>query len=342
MNIQRIESHPYKLNFIHPFITAKGLYEHRNGFIIKIYSDSYIGLGEVSPLKNFHKESLQECYYALEAINQTLSGVKGINQSELFQIFKLHAESMPSLLFGLETAVLDILSQESDLPMSKYINKKSKSTLKLNGVHGVHNEKQFEVIKVKLGHNNIYDDIEMLDKLTTEYSKNVKFRIDVNEQLDLVKAIRFCKSIEKFNIDYIEQPLPADHLEDLYELRMHTSIKIALDESITNYESAYKIIENQSADIFVIKPMLVGGYADTNKIIEMARSEEVDCVITNMLDGAINRMGCIHLALSNNIYRECGLSMDRLFRRDLAITPKIKKGKISILNTPGLGISING
>ena len=56
MNIQRIESHPYKLNFIHPFITAKGLYEHRNGFIIKIYSDSYIGLGEVSPLKNFHKE----------------------------------------------------------------------------------------------------------------------------------------------------------------------------------------------------------------------------------------------------------------------------------------------
>ena len=57
MNIKKIESYPYELKFNKPFKTAKELYEYRNGFIIKFFSNSYVGLGEVSPLNGFNKES---------------------------------------------------------------------------------------------------------------------------------------------------------------------------------------------------------------------------------------------------------------------------------------------
>ncbi|SVD74142.1 uncharacterized protein METZ01_LOCUS426996, partial [marine metagenome] len=254
---------------------------------------------------------MQECYYALEAINQAINNIGTIKQSDLFDIFDLHAISMPSLLFGLETAVFDILSQESKLPLNKYLNQDSIKLLNLNGVHGVHNENDgFKIIKVKLGYRNIYDDIEELERLTNIYNKEVKFRIDVNGQLDLVKAIRFCKSMEKFNIDYIEQPIEPSNLEDLSELRLHTTIKIAVDESITDIDSAYNLIENQSADIFVIKPMMIGKYSMINKIIDIAKKNDIECIITNMFDSAVNRMACIHLALSNKINRECGISCD--------------------------------
>ena len=73
MKIFKIESHPYELKFNTAFKTAKSNYEHRVGAIIKIYIDDLIGLGEVAPLSGFHDESLLECYYALEAINQTIS-----------------------------------------------------------------------------------------------------------------------------------------------------------------------------------------------------------------------------------------------------------------------------
>ena len=121
MNIIKIESYPYELKFKKPFITARGSYKYRNGLIVKIYSDSYIGLGEVSPLDGFHKESLQECSYALEAINQSVNDIEFIKDDELLELFRLHTLLMPSLLFGLETAVFDILSQEAELPMYKYI-----------------------------------------------------------------------------------------------------------------------------------------------------------------------------------------------------------------------------
>ena len=78
MNIKKIESHPYRLKCKKPFKTAKAVYENRDGFILKVYSDSFIGIGEVSPLEGFSIESLQECYYALEAINQTINNIGSI------------------------------------------------------------------------------------------------------------------------------------------------------------------------------------------------------------------------------------------------------------------------
>ena len=60
-----------------------------------------------------------------------------------------------------------------------------------------------------------------------------------------------------------------------------------------------------------------------------------------MLDGAINRMACIHVALSNNINHPCGISGDHLFYSDIALTPPILNGKLTLPNINGLGIILN-
>ena len=96
----------------------------------------------------------------------------------------------------------------------------------------------FENLMSLVGFRNLFDELNHLDELTAQFGKDVKFRLDANGRMDLTRAIRFCKEVEKFNIDYLEQPLSKDDLEDLAELRNHTSIPIALDESLTNFNSA--------------------------------------------------------------------------------------------------------
>jgi len=340
MKILKIESHPYELKFRTSFKTAKTNYEYRNGTIIKIFIDDWIGLGEVAPLSGFHEESLLECYYALEAINQSINNIKDITSDELFEIFKLHSEGKPSLLFGLQTALLDILSQKSKVPLNRYLNNNCLDLIKLNGVHTIHApDKKFNVVKVKLGYNNIHEDVEMMTQISSLYKSHVKFRIDVNGQLDLVKAIRFCKTMEQFNIEYIEQPLGPNEFEDLSELRMHTNIPIAVDESLTSIESAKQIIDAQAAEIFIIKPMIIGNYNEIKDIINLARANDIRCIITNMLDGAINRMACIHITSANNLHSACGLSMDNLFDSELYQTPNIINGEILIPKNYGLGLN---
>ena len=335
----RIESHPYELKFKASFKTAKSDYKSRSGFIIKIFIDHLIGLGEVAPLSGFHEESILECHYALEAVNQAINNIEEITSDELLDIFRLHSREKPSLLFGLQTALFDILSQNEKMPLNKYLNNNCSNLVHLNAVHTIHHQdNNFKVVKIKLGYNNIHDDIEEMNQISSLYNPEVKFRIDINGQFDLVKAIRFCKSMEQFNIEYIEQPLPKEELEDLSELRMHTEIPIAVDESLISIKSAQKIIDIKAADIFVIKPMIIGDYNEIHKIISLANKNDIKCIITNMLDGAINRMACIHIASANNISGACGLSIDNLFQSDFYETPKIINGKLSIPQINGLGL----
>ena len=59
-----------------------------------------------------------------------------------------------------------------------------------------------------------------------------------------------------------------------------------------------------------------------------------------MLDGAINRMACMHIASANQIIEACGLSADNLFTSDLSyVTPEIVDGSILMPKLNGLGFS---
>ena len=84
--------------------------------------------------------------------------------------------------------------------------------------------------------------------------------------------------------------------------------------------------------------MIIGSYNEVNKIINLATKNNIKCIITNMLDGSINRMACLHLASANNIRNACGLSIDNLFELDNYQTPKILNGKLVIPEINGLGI----
>jgi L-alanine-DL-glutamate epimerase-like enolase superfamily enzyme len=145
--------------------------------------------------------------------------------------------------------------------------------------------------------------------------------------------------MEKFNIDYIEQPLPANNLEDLEELTYHTEISIAVDESLTDFVSAEKIIDEQAAQVFVIKPMVSGGFIECEKIIHLAQAENIRTVITSSLETSIGREACLHLVLSNEITEVCGLATGCLLGEDKPLSP-ILGGKISIINSHGLGIEL--
>jgi o-succinylbenzoate synthase len=255
-------------------------------------------------------------------------------------LIEVHSQNTPSVRFALETAIYDILAKEEELPLAKFLNTNAVSEIAVNGMAGVHHPGDgFTVMKVKVGFRNLFDEIENMEYLTQSFGKDIQFRLDANCAFDLPKAIRFCKEMEKFNIDYIEQPLPADNLEDLAELTYHTEIPIAVDESLTDFQSAEKIIEEQAAHVFVIKPMVSGGFKECKKIINLARTENIRVVITSSLETSIGRTACLHLALTNEITEACGLATGEVLNEGKPTQP-IQGGKIAISDSPGLGVDL--
>jgi len=338
--ISQFEVTPYSVPFLSPWQTARGTYTHREGIWLKLQWQGFVGNGEAAPLQNISRENLKEIHYALDEFHKVIED-ENYGLEELQLLIEVHTQDLPSARFALETAVFDSLAQESNKSLAEYLNPHYKSQIAVNGIAGLHQPSDgFNVIKVKMGFHNLFDEIENMEYLTQTYGDIVQFRLDLNAALDLPKAIRFCKEMEKFNIDYIEQPLAKDNLEDLAELRYHTTIPIAVDESLTDYPSAEKLIEMQAADVFIIKPMISGGFTECSKIIELAKSRNIRAVITTSLETSIGRSACIHLAAANEIIEPCGLATEGLLIEDCDKIP-IKEGNVSISKMHGLGIELH-
>ena len=338
MNISYFEVTPYSIPFVKPLQTAGQTYTHRDGIWLKLQWKELTGSGEAAPLEGFSRENLKEVKYTLEGFHQAIDG-GNYDKDDLLSLINIHTNDIPSARFALETAIFDLLAQESNISIAEFLNPNYKSKILVNGIVGVHLPGEgFNIMKVKVGFRNIFDEIENMEYLTQSYGKNIQFRLDANGAFDLPRAIRFCKEMEAFNIDYIEQPIHAENLEDMAELRYHTNIPIAVDESLIDFQSAEKIIEMQAADVFVIKPMVSGGFSECKRIINLVRNENIRIIITTSLETAIGRTACLHLAAANEISETCGLATGELLNEDRPINP-IQDGVISISNFPGKGIA---
>ena len=319
MIISKINFSPYKVPFKVPFKTAYGNFEFREGIIIELQTEKHSGYGETAPLIHFSNETLIEARNSLEGFALAISE---INENQTLEDLLLLAEAQsfecPSTLFGLETAIYDLFSKNNQIPFWRNFSNETIECISINGLEkDIKTDIDYSVYKIKLTNSNIFKVKDKIENIVTLLEDNYSLRIDANGSLDLPRAIRLCKELEKFNIEYIEQPLAKNELEDLSELRMHTEIPIAVDESLTDLNSAIEIIENQSADIFIIKPMVSGSLKETIKIIELGKANGIESVITTTLGTEIERQACIQLAFAGKITLSCGFSTPSLMKENV-------------------------
>lgn len=339
MIVSGIKFRPYRIRFKNVFNTAINKYEFREGIIIEIQSDNISGFGETAPLPNFSNENLTDSRHCLEGFHLALEGInEEFSLEDLLLLANAQSFNNPSALYGLETAIYDLYSKKNKIPFWKIFRESVPQQVLVNGLENdIDKDIKFNVYKIKLLNNNIFDLKEKINKIQDKIGFDCKIRIDANGSLNLVRAIRICKELEEYNIDYIEQPLPPKELEDMAELRLHTDIPIAVDESLINLESAKKIIDYQSADIFVIKPMLVGSYESCLEIIKIGNENQISTVITTTLGTEIERHSCINLSFIGNLKLPCGLATANLLENNIIKTP-ITKSIISKPIESGLGV----
>ena len=147
MIIKQLDLFPYELKLKNKFKNSKNIYLKKNGFIIKIVVDHYLGLGDVSYLQGFSKETLQEINWGFQSFKQTIGNNENYSFTELIKLVEIHSLNLPSLQFGLDTAIHDIKSQQSNISISRLINTNSQDKIQLSTLYNNHlqNIKYYEI-----------------------------------------------------------------------------------------------------------------------------------------------------------------------------------------------------
>ncbi|MBP39034.1 MAG: o-succinylbenzoate synthase [Dehalococcoidia bacterium] len=159
-------------------------------------------------------------------------------------------------------------------------------------------------------------DVDMLRAVRSAFP-NEKFHIDCNSGYTLDDLDMF-REIDKFNLEFIEQPLAHDDILDHAELARSIDTPICLDESVTSPRVVEQALSIKACEYVNIKPGRVGGLANSVRIHDICQNAGVPVWVGGMLESAVGSAVCVELAtLPNFVYPGDLFPSSRFYTRDL-------------------------
>ncbi len=275
---------PYEFNFKHSFESSQRKYFKRKVIYVSVYDSDDIAWGEISPLPELGTESYEEALNAIEKVSgkEYLLFSKELEKFELLQSLT----KLPATKAAVELALINFLQKKN-----KFVfDENNIRSVKLNAVVGVNEinltrkkiqskiKNGFSTIKLKVK-GNIAEDIKYLRAIVQEF--NCRFRVDVNGRWSLQDLMKYRKTIEEFNFEYIEEPTQS--LAENILISKYIKTPVALDESYSNVCDLQKYDITKNIFI-VVKPVLKGGYFSSLRIINYARKQKIPVILSSALE----------------------------------------------------------
>jgi L-alanine-DL-glutamate epimerase-like enolase superfamily enzyme len=198
----------------------------------------------------------------------------------------------------------------------------------------------FAAAKIKLGAESLDEDLARARAARLGLGPDVLLRGDANGAWNEGKAREALAAVEQFEFDYVEQPLPADDIAGLARLRRRSTVRIAADESVSTEEGALRVIAAEAAQVFVLKPAMLGGAARALEIATLVRKAGSDVVFSHAFESAVGARHALHCAAAwGDATAKHGLRTAGLFVRDVADPVDSRNGRAGLTATAGLGVA---
>ncbi|MET7277834.1 o-succinylbenzoate synthase [Kribbella sp. NPDC005582] len=146
---------------------------------------------------------------------------------------------------------------------------------------------------------------------------NGQVRIDANGGWSVDEALRSLKELDRFTLEYVEQPCAA--VEDLAAVRRRTDVLVAADESIRRAEDPLLVKKLEAADIAVLKVQPIGG---VRACLEIAEQIGLPVVVSSALETSVGIAAGVALAAAlPELPYACGLATVSMFTSEVTSEP---------------------
>tara|TARA_B100000029_G_scaffold306683_1_gene299487 strand:+ start:205 stop:1227 length:1023 start_codon:yes stop_codon:yes gene_type:complete len=338
MIYKNIELTPYRKYLTRPLSNSSNKYTQSKGYMIKFYIENKCGCGEVVILNSFSKTTGKEVEWAFEELKLSLTVGDNYTKNDLLNLFTVYANKIPELHFGLDTALYDVLSSLQSIALSNYLNPDCRDVVKFSSIYQEDTILSNDRVKVKLGFG-FNKDIDKLLKVSSQSKKSTLYRLDFNGAYSTKEAIKICKELSEYNIEYIEEPFRDIDENKICNFKNEISIPIAIDETLIKTQSQ-DLIKKKIIEYVVLKPSLFGSFRDIFKLYELTKAKGVKLILSSSLERIVGNLSCIHLAAAMNIEGPHGLN-NKMFYDFETINFYYDSYQVIIKDLQGLGVCWN-
>lgn len=346
--ITKIEVKKYDLSLLEPFKISLGTLTKAKNVLVRVFSDDHIGIGEGAPTPIITGDTQDGSLSFIKDISSLLINEEFLDMQILNEKIERSSTGMTSAKAALNIALYDLIGKYLSCPIYKILGgyrKKIETDITI-GIDTPENMKEraldaiskgYKTLKIKIG-IDVNKDFERVETLS---DLGVKIRLDANQGYTPKIAINFIRRLKKFDIEFVEQPVPSWDLEGMKYVKENSEIPIIADESVHSPKDALKFIKNNVVDGINIKLMKCGGISKAIEIVHIAENADIPCMIGCMLESKISLTAAAHLALAFKNIRYVDLD-SHLFLKDDPTSRGItmKDGVIYLSKKPGLGVEI--
>ena len=321
------------LHFKQPAGTSRGVYTTRQIWMIHLSDGTKEGIGECAPLPDLSCDACPDYADILDKVCADFCQKGEIDYEAL--------RPYPSMLFGLETALLDLQRGETlfDTAFSR-----GEVGIPINGLVWMGNyeemlqrmedklEKGFRCVKLKIGAIDFEQELELLKKIRNRFShREIELRVDANGAFAYEEALDKLELLSHYALHSIEQPIKAGQWAHLAKLCRNAPLPIALDEELIGVnDPAQKrqLLTTIRPAYIVLKPSLHGGMQGCREWIDFARKMDIGSWITSALESNVGLHAIAQF--TSAVYGDAirmpqGLGTGQLFTDNFPSTMEIRK-----------------
>jgi o-succinylbenzoate synthase len=344
--IRSLSADRLRIPFRRPFVTASGMWLERELWLLQLTDvDGRVGVGE-AVLDGDATEVMETLLAALvrEAVDASATGDLPARED-----LELHGTPGRALNAALEAASLDLEGspgEREDEAEGVGVN----ATLPSLGPEAMAEaarqsvEAGFATLKMKGGAERETEVlVERVAAVRRAVGPEVALRLDVNGAWDLPTAEDRIEAVARFDLEYVEQPLPPGDDDALAELRRRVRVPIAADESVESVRAARDLVERDAADVLVVKLARVGGPSAAREIAELAAVHGVQVVLSTLFETGVGIAAAMAVAaglpaVGPDDPPDHGLATAGLLEHDLlARSLLVEDGRISAPGGDGSG-----
>jgi O-succinylbenzoate synthase len=321
--------------------TSRGQIKDKTSWFIKLWDTQYpyvYGIGESSPLPGL---SIDDTPHFEEVLKMCIEKVVELQSVNITSWSEIIPPQYPSLLFGFETAWLDL--QHGGKRMVYDNSFVHGVPIPINGLIWMGdmdfmmnqiNEKiakGFRCIKIKVGGLDFDRECDILSYIRKRYYRdNVTIRLDANGAFKTDDVLFRLSELSKYAIHSIEQPIQPG-LSEMEELCRKSPIPIAFDEELIGKRGAQEkrnLLERLRPAYIILKPMLHGGLFGCAEWISIAQSLGIGWWMTSALESSIGLNAICQFTANYPVTIPHGLGTGQIFINNIASPLVVSDGSI--------------
>jgi L-alanine-DL-glutamate epimerase-like enolase superfamily enzyme len=280
-----------------PFRVAHGSSDQRENVLVFVEHEGLTGYGEAAavPYYGDTQESLMSYLNSLPPL--------GEDPFALESILNNLPDGSHAAQAGVDIALHDLLGKMIGQPLYRLFGLSSAPIPQTSLTIGIDTpdkmaraarESEYPILKIKLDSHDPENSVAAIRKAT-----NARLRIDANASWTLQQALDVIPRLTQYDIEIVEQPLPAGDDLSYRALRnklrkMGVSLPIFADESVKTSRDV--AIYAGSIDGVVVKLMKTRGLREALRAIHTARAHGMKVMLSCMLESSVAVTAAAHLA----------------------------------------------